>query len=153
MERVLAVARSDEDASVIAEADALASGVGADLVVLSVLTEEEFGNDAAVLSTIESVENVDSGGHSGEEIARDVGRDLYRDAVGALDGDGVDVLGVVTDGSPAEQVLETARREECDHIFLAGGNRSPAGKALFGDFAQSVLLGFDGFVTVEMTDE
>jgi nucleotide-binding universal stress UspA family protein len=49
-------------------------------------------------------------------------------------------------------VLQVARRKDCDHVFLSGGKRSPAGKALFGDFAQSVLLGFDGYVTVRMND-
>ncbi len=45
-------------------------------------------------------------------------------------------------------VLDIATEEECDHIFVSGKQRSPAGKAIFGDVAQSIILEFDGPVTV-----
>ncbi|GAB7018943.1 universal stress protein [Halostagnicola bangensis] len=51
-------------------------------------------------------------------------------------------------GRIPDDVLEIAAERECDHIFVSGKGRSPAGKAIFGDVAQSVILEFDGPVTV-----
>jgi nucleotide-binding universal stress UspA family protein len=105
------------------------------------------------LNTIEDAEDVDSGSRSGESLATAVGREMYKDAVAdtSVDVD-ADIVGAVSGKDQSETVLQVARRNDCDHIFLSGGKRSPAGKALFGDFAQSVLLGFDGCVTVRMTE-
>jgi nucleotide-binding universal stress UspA family protein len=153
MDRALAVVRSDDDAPLITEAVSLASGVDADVVVLSLLTPEEFEKDASVLNTIEDFENVESGERSQESLAKSIGREMYRDAVSDVDADvDVDVVGAVSDDDQSETVLRVARNNDCDHIFLSGGKRSPAGKALFGDVTQSVLLGFDGYVTVRMTE-
>jgi len=49
-----------------------------------------------------------------------------------------------------DTVLETADELECNHIFLVGKQRSPTGKAIFGDFTQKVILNFDGTVTLTM---
>lgn len=152
MERTLAVVRSDNDTPLIREALTLASGVSAEVVVLSLLTPEEFENDASVLDTIEDAEDVDSGSRS-KSLATGVGREMYKDAVADTSVDlDAEIVGAVSGEDQSETVLQVANRNDCDHIFLSGGKRSPAGKALFGDFAQSVLLGFDGYVTVRMTD-
>jgi nucleotide-binding universal stress UspA family protein len=45
-------------------------------------------------------------------------------------------------------VLAEARHRGCDHVFVTGRKRSPAGKAIFGDVAQRIVLEFDGAVTV-----
>jgi nucleotide-binding universal stress UspA family protein len=153
MDRALVVIRADDDISLIEEAVTLAAGVDAHVVVLSLLTPEEFEKDAAVLDTIESVENVESGGHSPDELSTAIGRELFKDALAETSVEvDADIVGAVSGEDHSETALAVARRKDCDHIFIAGGKRSPAGKALFGDFAQSVLLGFDGYVTVRMTD-
>ncbi|ELZ06028.1 universal stress protein [Natrialba asiatica] len=49
---------------------------------------------------------------------------------------------------PTDHALVVVAAEyDCKHVFIAGDKRSPTGKALFGDEAQSVLLHFDGPVT------
>lgn len=46
-------------------------------------------------------------------------------------------------GDPAESILETAGEFDADAICVAGRNRSPAGKVLFGSVTQSVVLNTD----------
>jgi len=46
-------------------------------------------------------------------------------------------------GDPAESILETAEELDADAICVAGRNRSPAGKVLFGSVTQSVVLNTD----------
>jgi nucleotide-binding universal stress UspA family protein len=53
-------------------------------------------------------------------------------------------------GDRADTVMEAARDAGCDHIFLSGKQRSPTGKAIFGDLTQEVILNFDGVITLTM---
>ena len=46
----------------------------------------------------------------------------------------------VSGGNPAEQILRTIERVDADVAVVGGTKRSPAGKAMFGDHAQRVLL-------------
>ncbi|ELZ21409.1 MULTISPECIES: universal stress protein [Natrinema] len=46
-------------------------------------------------------------------------------------------------GDPAESILETAEELDADAICVAGRNRTPAGKMLFGSVSQSVVLNTD----------
>lgn len=43
-------------------------------------------------------------------------------------------------GDPAEELIEAATEHDADLIVIGGRRRSPAGKALFGSVAQSVIL-------------
>jgi nucleotide-binding universal stress UspA family protein len=49
------------------------------------------------------------------------------------------IHGAVGD-DPAEEITDTADAVGSDMVIIGGGSRSPAGKALFGDQAQRVLL-------------
>ncbi|MFC6904438.1 universal stress protein [Halalkalicoccus tibetensis] len=51
-------------------------------------------------------------------------------------------------GSLPAAVIELADELGSEHLFVSGKRRSPAGKAIFGDVAQSLILDFDGPVTV-----
>lgn len=46
-------------------------------------------------------------------------------------------------GDPASSIIETADELDVDSICVAGRNRTPAGKMLFGSVAQSVVLNTD----------
>ncbi|WP_254532655.1 universal stress protein [Natrinema gelatinilyticum] len=46
-------------------------------------------------------------------------------------------------GDPARSIIETANKLDADAICVAGRNRSPAGKVLFGSVTQSVVLNTD----------
>ncbi|MGB9955153.1 universal stress protein (plasmid) [Haloferax prahovense] len=49
-----------------------------------------------------------------------------------------EIRGVI--GDPSTEIVRVARELNVDRIFIGGTSRSPAGKALFGDRAQQVLL-------------
>lgn len=51
-------------------------------------------------------------------------------------------------GEPAESIIGTAEDLDADAICVAGRNRSPAGKMLFGSVTQSVILNTDRPVVI-----
>ncbi|MFC6907201.1 universal stress protein [Halalkalicoccus tibetensis] len=53
-------------------------------------------------------------------------------------------------GDIPDIILTEANKRNCDHIFVTGEKRSPTGKAVFGDTAQSIILNFEGPVTVQV---
>jgi nucleotide-binding universal stress UspA family protein len=149
MERALVViGPTDGTRRIVREAGELAAGTGAELVLLAVKPEEEYGETQAALSGLGSdvVYTLEQAEESAERLARTVARET-------LDGLDVDYRVVGTVGREAERILATAAEEECDHLFIAGRRRSPTGKALFGDLTQRILLSFEGPVTVLLADE
>lgn len=66
-----------------------------------------------------------------------------RRAAERLEEAGIDHEVLEGSGDPAESILETARNEDADAIAIGGRSRSPAGKALFGSVAQTVILNAD----------
>ncbi|AKU09447.1 universal stress protein [Haloferax gibbonsii] len=145
MERVLAVVDPSETSKkVVREAGSIAEGMSADVVLIHVTTEDEYKARRGTMETLlrsSGSYTHDDARAGATEFARDLGREVLADfeveyqAVGSL-------------GDKATEVLDAAAENECDHIFLSGRQRSPAGKAIFGDTTQRVILEFDGFVTV-----
>lgn len=146
MDRALVVIEGTEATKeLVREAGELAAGVGAELVLLHVTTEAEFSDQVDALASIPEYDasyGVGSARDGAKQFAEDIGEEVLAglevsfEALGAL-------------GEREERILGTARRRDCDHIFLSGRRRSPAGKAVFGDTAQAVILNFDGMVTVK----
>lgn len=145
MKRALAVVEGTEETKkLVREAGELAAGVEAELILLHVTTEEEFSDRADALASIPNYNAEYSVGQARDgasQFADDIGREVFEglsveyEAVGAL-------------GDKQQQILEIADQYDCDHLFISGRKRSPTGKAIFGDLTQSVILGFDGAVTV-----
>lgn len=57
-----------------------------------------------------------------------------------------------------EHCLDVAAAFDAEYVRLFSGHlpereRSPTEEVLFGDFAQQILLNFDGYVTVRMSGE
>lgn len=145
MERALVVVNAEESTTaLVREAGELTAAVDAELVLLHVTTDEEYEDRRKTMEDIP-----DSRVHysnkqaleGAEEFAEDVGREVLGDVDVSWD-----AVGAV--GDTHAEILDAAADYDCDHLFIAGRKRSPAGKALFGDVTQRVLLNFDGPVTV-----
>nr|WP_225336379.1 universal stress protein [Halomicrobium urmianum] len=67
----------------------------------------------------------------------------------------VPVEALVAEGNAEEVIVSVADDRNVDHVAVAGRERSPTGKALFGSVTQSVVLNADVPVTVvpESVDE
>jgi nucleotide-binding universal stress UspA family protein len=139
------VEESDDHRALLAEAVEHAVGAGAAHVLLRTMSEASFEADAETLESIGRVEDTNYGTDSVLDGAVADVRSYFGDAIpGSV---AVTVVVRATD-DPAETMLSVANERDCDHAFLLGKNRSPTGKALFGDVAQQVVLRFDGHVTL-----
>ena len=137
MDHALAVVGPTERAkALVREAGELAAGVGADLTLLHVTTEEEYDERREQLARVTNAGTVYGVGQA-VEGARSYASDVGRETLEGLD---VDYEAVGSVGDPAETVLAEVDRRGCDHVFITGPKRTPAGKALFGDVAQRVIL-------------
>lgn len=141
---------TDIHRELLAEAGKVASGNGADLVLFSWMTVEEFSDSSDTLEIIENAEHTTYSGATALDTARKFAMEFGDEVLGE-DGLDYEVTAVVTDEDErADEILDAAEEFDCDHIFIVGRRRSPTGKVLFGDVAQRVILNFDGFVTIAM---
>lgn len=60
-----------------------------------------------------------------------------------LEDAGIDVQLDETSGDPDAELVDYVRDREADLVCVAGRQRSPAGKAVFGSVSQSVMLNVD----------
>ena len=145
MERALAVVDAEESTkALVREAGELAAAVGAELVLLHVTSSDEYENKRKTMEEIPDVRARYSAKQAldgAEQFAEDIGREV-------LEGIDVSYQSVGAVGDEQTKILEIAEEYDCDHLFIAGEKRSPTGKAIFGDLTQSIILNFDGPVTV-----
>lgn len=145
MERALALVEEREATKeLVREAGELAAGVDAELYLLHVTSEEDFAERAEALADIagyDSSYSVDTAQEGARQFAEDIGREVF-------DGTDVSYEAVGRVGDTEDQIFAVADEHGVDHLFVSGEKRSPTGKALFGDLTQSVILNFDGAVTV-----
>ncbi|KAB1198352.1 MULTISPECIES: universal stress protein [Haloferax] len=150
MNRALVVVTPDEQSHrILREAGEFAAGSGAELIVLTILPEDEFERTRSALASVGSSDVVYGLDQALESATRDA-KTLAREAFDGLD---VDFRIVADIGPKVDTVLETAQWEACDHLFVSGRRRSPAGKLLTRDLTQTLMLNFDGPVTVLLGDE
>lgn len=153
MQRALVVVEASEDLD-IQPTDAskeitrlagqLAAGVDAEVYVMHVTSEERFQDRLDQLSSVEELDvqyDVETAARGAQQFAANVANEVLAD----LD---VDITAIGRLGEIEEKVLAVADEYDCDHLFITGRRRSPTGKAIFGDLAQSLILNFDGPVTV-----
>jgi nucleotide-binding universal stress UspA family protein len=157
MERALFVAQRDDDETrdLLAEAGALASGVGAELVVLHVMPESEYEERAESRRESGATQR-DGGEYSSYPITlaeEDAERQANRLAESVLDDLDLAWAPLGTVGREGPTILDIADEEGVDHIFVVGNRRSPSGKAIFGDIAQQLMIEFDGPVTTVIPEQ
>jgi nucleotide-binding universal stress UspA family protein len=148
MERAIAVVEASDSAKdLVREAGELAAGVGAELVLCHVTTEEEYADRRESMASVPDLDvnyTIDEEKDGAQKFATDIGRDV----LGDLD---VETSAVGRVGEKGDEILAVADELDADHIFMAGRKRSPTGKAIFGDVTQRIILEFDGAVTVVTT--
>lgn len=147
MERALVLTEdSTAGRRLLEEAADLATGTNAELIVLDVVDETQYSGD---------LERKTQSGHSADvpsidETVESSRRRADRLAAEVLDEGEYQPVGRV--GKLPNAILEVAEKHDCDHVFVVGKRRSPAGKVVFGDHAQAVILRFDGPVTTIVGD-
>jgi nucleotide-binding universal stress UspA family protein len=149
MDTALVVLPEGDQMDLLQEAGELAAGVDATLFVLSLIDEDEVEKNIETLDTIAEIEEISySIDAASTEPARNAARNAAETAFDDISVE-YEPLGVVVESDKrATTILDVAEDRDCDHVFIAGRQRSPTGKAIFGDVAQSVILNFDGHVTV-----
>jgi nucleotide-binding universal stress UspA family protein len=139
---VAAVDRSEEAKAIVDEALEIAEGLGEDVHVVHAVNSADF----AELQR----EHVSSTTDEEGILIRDkVAAKLTDDVVSETD-DRVTVVGL--EGEPADSIVEYAADLDARYVVVGGHKRSPAGKALFGNTTQSVLLGTERVVVVVPLD-
>lgn len=148
MDRAIAVVEASDSAKqLVEEAGELAAGVGADLLLLHVTTETEYGERRESMANIPDFDvtyTIDEATDGARKFASDIGRDVLSDV-------DIEPTSVGRVGDKGDEILALADDRDADHIFIAGRKRSPTGKAIFGDVTQRIILEFDGAVTVITT--
>lgn len=143
MDHALAVVGPTETAKrLVREAGELAAGVDADLTLIYVADEEEYDNVREQLAEVTGqTYGIGQALEGARNYASDIGREVLSD---------VDITYETTGlvGDRAETVLSEMDKRGCDHVFTTGKRRSPAGKALFGDDTQRLILDSEHPVTV-----
>lgn len=139
---------TDAHEELLGEAKSSALGSDAELVLLVTLTESEYEETQEVLDTVGTMEHTrypdDDAFNGAINEGQRVAQSVFGDGSVSYDV----VARISDDGERADAVLDVAEEVDADHVFLLGRNRSPTGKALFGDLAQRVVLNFDGYVTL-----
>jgi nucleotide-binding universal stress UspA family protein len=151
MDRILVVIEdTDQHRELLREAAAVSDGTGADLLLLGFMTSDEFRADERTLEAIGHIEHVDYGDEDVLAAVEAVVDDIAAEEIDVP----YEAVGAMADAEDrADEILRTARNRDCDHVWLPGRKRSPAGKAVFGDTTLSVIRNFDGFVTTRVKGE
>lgn len=151
MERALVVVEDSENSrAMVHEAGKFASCEESELVLYAEATQSDVSEATTVASSAGE-------GDIPDPASRDAIDSIYRFLEGVAEEQfhGLELqyettCSIVPENHHSGSVLRTAENNNCDHLFVVGEQRSPTGKAVFGDFVQSLLLNFDGRVTVEL---
>ncbi|MBX0296887.1 universal stress protein [Haloarcula nitratireducens] len=120
--------------------ESIAGPAGATVYLVHVFTHDEYNDLMRQADADPKTDDIDP-----DELAAN--HDNVRTPASRLDELQIDyeIRGVV--GYPNREVVEIANQLEVDMLFIGGRGRSPTKKAVFGDYAQQVLLNADCPVT------
>lgn len=149
MEDALVVLETDEQGhELLTEAARLAGGVDATLHVLSMISHEEFEEKREALDAMAKKEHTSYDDSVFMDNIRQDAAEVAEEVIGDIDVNCVVLAGRIGQAeNEADRILEATEDNDIDHVFITGTQRSPTGKAVFGDRAQSIILNFDGPVT------
>ncbi len=142
---------TDSHRSLLETAGQQAAGADADLVLLSMDTTAHVAANREAIGQVSDAHASTFGTDTTEQrlvytadgVAREV-LEAYPEVEYRIQ------PRIVEEKRTATAILDAAAEHECDHIFMTGKKKTRTGKAIFGSLAQSVMLAFDGQVTVEL---
>lgn len=155
MERALVVVdETEQSQNLLRTAGEIAAATDAELFLLTTRYPDDFDESTSTLGIVGNgpytdsmiVESDDGALESVHGALESTIEEAYENPSFAYR----TLAGVTKDSERASLIIEAAETYDCDHVFLTGQRRSPTGKVLFGDTVQSVLLDFDGEVTVSL---
>ncbi|MDJ1433684.1 universal stress protein [Halostagnicola sp. A-GB9-2] len=126
---VAAVDRSNGASDVVSEAERLATEFDESIHVVHALTRSEFVTLGTANAQADQPLNLDQ---IREEAAK-----MAAEAVLEID-ERHETVGLV--GDPADEIIDYANEVTARYVVVRPRRKSPAGKALFGSVAQSILL-------------
>lgn len=127
---LVAVDDDEVQTRLLEEAATLADAFGEELTVLHVLSQSKFRQMEQ--QTVES-----TGQTIGLDEIRAFAKELAAERAAAVL-DEYTAVGLV--GTPEDEIVDYAERNDVSYIVVGSRKRSPAGKALFGSVTQSILL-------------
>ena len=145
---LVSLRETERHLELLAEAADWIPGSDGELVVLWHIDDAEYDARVDSLESAEQAEHVDYDHAAIIDGAEADAREFAGSVLSERDIDPQIVVTVDSEKTRAQHVLDTAREHDCDHVFIVGSSRSPTGKAVFGDFAQQVILNFDGYTTL-----
>lgn len=138
---LVALTSDEHDDDLLAAAKEYATGTETELLVCRFVDEEQYrSNLERGAKSGKSSPSVNEIEESAQTEAAEIAETAFSDDVPYR------VLGIL--GDLPDDILRVANEHDCAHVFITGRKRSPTGKVLFGDIAQSVILNFDGPITV-----
>jgi nucleotide-binding universal stress UspA family protein len=142
MESVLIVLDDDSvNNQLLQTAKRHVTGTDLRVVVCRIVDQSEYQDSVKKKAkSHEKFDSIEATETQATEEAEEIAAEFFDDSIP------YEPVGVV--GSVPEDVLSIAAEMESIHIFIAGAKRSPAGKVLFGDNAQKLILDFDGPVSI-----
>lgn len=121
--------------------DELATAYGERLVVVHVVSEEEYESQRA---STESLPSEFRGNYSVDQASDGAGNEVatvVADILGHRDPDRVETVGRI--GDTAEEISALANELDARFVVVGGRNRSVARQAMFGSVSQSVMRRVD----------
>jgi nucleotide-binding universal stress UspA family protein len=141
MSSILIVLTNNEpDTKLLSAAERYVTGTDTNTILCRFIDRKDYQNDVKRQSTGKQVDSIDMKENEAKEEATDIGKQYFDTNIQFTS---VGLVGTIPD-----DIVRLADENDCEHIFVTGKTRSPSGKALFGDVAQSLILDFDGAITV-----
>lgn len=144
-----AIDENERSRSVARIAFDLAEAYDDTLVALHVMPGEDFEAHKASLQSIPEFR--DYSFTQAEDSAAEFARKFVLESVENIDPQQIDARGRI--GDVTTKILAEADSIDPRFLVISGRRRSPAGKAVFGNRAQEILLNADCPVVTRMSDE